>query len=57
MFLYCHLVMQVYIGGFEWWTDLFIMMPVPELAETPMIDICLFMQSHMLAGLTTDDIL
>ena len=47
------LIMQVYNGVGLWFTDWSIMMPVLVLAVTPMIIFYLFMQRHIIAGLTT----
>ena len=46
------LIMQVYNGVGLWWTDWSIMMPVLVLAVSPMIVFYIFMQRHIVAGLT-----
>lgn len=56
LFLYSNdkstLIMQVYNGVGLWWTDWSIMMPVLVLAVSPVIVFYIFMQRHIVAGLT-----
>ena len=47
------LTMQVYNGVGQYYTDWSIMMPVLVLAMLPMVIFYLFMQRHIVAGLTT----